>query len=679
MSQGALRVISEGELQQRDAEERETAISDERAAAVETSLGNYIRKTWDEFKRHRTSEDLTQRHLDALRAYKGEYDQTKRQEITQFGGSDVFARITSVKCRGATALLRDIYLGAHRPWGVEPTPMPELPTPISETIDTVVQQEAQTLEGKGVAVNPNMLEERRRQLYQSAFKAGLKRAKEEARKAETKLEDILREGKFYDALLEFLIDLPIFLYAIIKGPVIQNVVDLKWENGQIVEKTVPKMFWYRVSPFDLYFTPGASDQEDTDIIERIRFRRAELNGMLGVKGYRDEAIKAIFNDHPDGFAEHLDESDSERADLESREDPVHDHGWYDSLEYHGSVLGKWLREYGFTAKEVPDEDRDYHVTAWLVGRHLIKVQLNPNPRRRHPYYMTSYEKVPGSLYGHGIPDIIADVQDVANSALRSLVNNMSISSGPQVAVNEERLSSSTNPDSLYPWKRWRFTSDPLMNNSAEKPIDFFQPQSNAQELLGVYSQMSSLADEISAIPRYMTGSEKVGGAARTASGLSMLMNNTAKVLQSVASNIDNDVIRPAIRQLYDTVLLTDKTGLLKGDENIVVKGVTMALQKDTDRMRRLEFLQIINNPIDAQVISPKHRAKILRHLADDLGLPEEEVVPTEEELEIVEQQQQQMMQAAAQAQGGQPPAPGSAPQEGLGQATDNMFRTQGAG
>ena len=40
-----------------------------------------------------------------------------------------------------------------------------------------------------------------------------------------------------------------------------------------------------------------------------------------------------------------------------------------------------------------------------------------------------------------------------------------------------------------------------------------------------------MADDVSAIPRYMTGGAQAGGAGRTASGLSMLMSNAAKTLQ----------------------------------------------------------------------------------------------------------------------------------------------------
>ena len=42
--------------------------------------------------------------------------------------------------------------------------------------------------------------------------------------------------------------------------------------------------------------------------------------------------------------------------------------------------------------------------------------------------------------GNALPDILADIQDVCNATLRALINNQAMASGPQVVVDEERLS-----------------------------------------------------------------------------------------------------------------------------------------------------------------------------------------------------------------------------------------------
>ena len=83
--------------------------------------------------------------------------------------------------------------------------------------------------------------------------------------------------------------------------------------------------------------------------------------------------------------------------LESRENPVMNlSNLSTTLEFHGNVQGRMLLDYGFSEKQIPDPLRDYAVQAWLIGQYLIKVQMSPSPRRRHPFFVTSFEKVPGT-------------------------------------------------------------------------------------------------------------------------------------------------------------------------------------------------------------------------------------------------------------------------------------------
>jgi hypothetical protein len=596
-----------------------------------TGLASYIRQRFQEFKNHRDRENISKRITDAARQYKGEYSADKLNDIRQFGGSEVYSRLTTVKCRGATAMLRDVFLGNEKTWAVEPTPVPTLPNSIQQSVDQLLGIEMMTLMQGGQPADPTMLQQRRSQLFDAAMQAAVRNAKQDAKRADQYIYDILVEGGFYRAMSDFLVDLPIFPYAVMKGPTVRLTPQVKWVDGVAQEQQVPKMFWGRVAPENIWFTPGASTLDEASVIEKIKVSRADLNSVLGLPGYFDDAIREVLQDYDTGLVDWINSIDTEMADRQSKENPqLNTSELLDTLEFHGPVQGKHLVELGFTPQQIPDEDRDYHVTAWLIGRHIIKVQINPNPKARKPYYMTAFETMPGSLYGAGIPEIITDAQDVANACLRSLVNNMSISSGPQVAINEDRLSASTDANSLYPWKRWRFTSDPM--GSQAPPIDFFQPASNAAELLSVYKEMQNIADETSAIPRYITGSEKVGGAASTASGLSMLMNNASKVLQNVAASIDHDVVKPLLQDLYDMILLTDQSGIFRGDESIVVRGVSIAMQRETDRARRLEFLQMTANPIDMGIVGPDGRAKVLRSIADDLGMDGEEIVPNEAEL-----------------------------------------------
>lgn len=613
-------------------------------------LASHIHRRMTEMRNFRNTEGIAQRLIDALRTYKGQYDPAKLQEIKRFNGSEVYARITSTKCRGATALLRDIYLGPERPWGITPTPTPSVPGNIDQTIQQLVSIEVATMQQAGQPIDGQMIADRVMMLRQAAEDAAEKQAEKDSKRAEEKMDDLLVEGKFYQAFAEFLIDLPIFPYAVIKGPVVRRAQQLKWgPNGQPAMQFIPKMFWYRVSPFDLYWSPGAHDVHEAEFIERIRLTREDLLSVRGLPGYDSGAIDQVLSRFGEqGLREWWDVTDQERARLENREQWPRANGTLiDTAEFHGSVQGSTLIDWGLE-EGIDDPLQEYRIQAWMIDRYIIKVQLNPTPSQRPPYYISNYEKVPGALVGYGLPDLLEDVQSITNAVARALVNNLSIASGPQVVINDAVLAAGETDD-LYPWKRWHVNFDPMISSASQKPIDFFQPQSNADVLMGVYERWSQIGDEVSALPRYMMGNERVGGAGRTASGLAMLMGNASKTLQNVAASIDRDIFTPLLDNLYDMVMLT-MPGVFRGDESIAVKGVNYATKREQDRMRQLEFLQITANPIDMGIIGPQGRATVLRSVSQNLGLEHDHVVPDDQAI----QQRMAMMQQQAAQQPGQP-------------------------
>jgi len=623
---------------------------------VATGLAGFIRTEFETFKNHRNTggSGWSERLLSCLRVFNGQYDASKLMEIKQFGGSEVYARLISMKCRGASSLLRDVYLSNERPWGLEPPQDPDVPPEIIQSIAQLVGVEAQTQAQAGAPVDATSIRDRTFSLMEAARQAAKKRASKQAQVAEDKIDEILSEGKFYEALAAFLVDIPMFPFACIKGPVVKIVPVVNWKNGTAVIDQKPRLFWMRTSPFDIWWTPGCGDIEDAAVIERSRVSRADLNDLLDLPGYDVKAIRAVLDEYGrGGLNEDWDTTDSERAVQESRENPnMNRSGLISCIEYHGNVQGRMLREYGMSNKQIPDEMRDYFIQAWLIGRHVIKVQLSPSPRKRHPYFITSFEKVPGTPVGNGLPDILSDIGEVANATLRALVNNLSISSGPQVVVNTDRLSPDEDGEDLYPWKRWRVTSDPMgANSGSQKPIDFFQPNSNAGELLQTYQKFSDLADELSAIPKYLSGGSS-GGAGRTASGLAMLMGNASKILQTVAANIDRDVLQGLLSNLFDMIMLTDQSGMLTGQEAIRVKGVTVAIQRETERSRQIEFLQATANPIDMGIMGAEGRAVVLRKVSEGIGMEGELVVPSDDDLKE-KQKAAALQEQAAQAQGAQ--------------------------
>lgn len=638
---GAISVVPpaalEAQLQQKDAA---AAAQQQPQQPTVPELAGYIKGQFEIFRNHRnTVSGWSDRMLEALRTFNGQYSPTKLQEIRKWGGSEIYARVIAQKCRAASSLLRDVYLSNDRPWSIEPPVDPAVPPDIFQKIDQLMVQEQQMiLKTTGQPAPSTDVDKRKQALIDSAEDAAKKKAADQACASEDKVEEILRDGGFYHALAEFLVDLPIFPFACIKGPTVKVVPTVTWPagGGQPTVMQKPMLTWGRVSPFDMWWTPGVGDIANATVIEKVRYTRAELNDLLDLPGFNVDEVRAVLDEYGrGGLYDNWDTTDAERALLESRENPAWNRSqMITGMEFHGNVQGRILQDYGLA---VPDELRDYHIEAWVIGTHVIKANLSPSPRQRHPYFITSFEKVPGTPVGNGLTDLLNDIQEAGNATFRAMINNLSIASGPQVMIDTARLAPEENPEDLYPWKRWYLRNDPFGTQSSKPAIEFYQPNSNANELLMIYKGLMEIADDVSAIPKYIGGQGGAGGAARTSSGLAMLMGNASKILQTVSANIDRDVFEVALTQLEDLILLTDTTGLLTGMEKFAVRGVQVAVQRETQRQRQLEFLQHTANPLDQKIMGISGRGKVLRAISSDLGIMGEDVIPDDSALDKMQQ------------------------------------------
>lgn len=614
-----------------------------------------------------------ERMLKAIRARRGEYDPEKLQAIREMGGAETYANLTSVKCRAAASWIRDVMLGQgdKRPWCVEPTPIPSVPPDVGETIVEAVKKQILQMTLAGVDPDDATV----MQATLSARDAAMAELQEQARAAAGRMEDLMEDqliqGGFYEALDAFIDDLTTFPAAIIKGPIVRRKPCLKWEpdgkGGFTPQTSVElKLGWDRVSPFKVYPSPSATTVDDGYLIEQMTLSRADLNALIGVEGYSDATIRMVLEDYGrgglrdwlSGLAEITDAEGKSTVNLMNNPD-----GLIDALQFWGSVQGQWLIDWGMDAKQVPDPTKEYHIEGILVGRYVIRAVINYDPLNRKPYYKASFEDVPGSWWGNSVCDLVTDDQQVVNAAVRALINNMGLSSGPQVVVNVSRLAPGEKVSQIYPWKIWQVVDDPQSpgNSTTDPPVRFDQPNSNIQELVGIMETFTNLADEHSGIPKYLTGGT-TGGAGRTASGLSMLMGNAGKGIKQVISSIDVGVMTPLLSQLYTHNMLYATDAALKGDVNIRAIGAEAILAKEGVQQRRTEFLTATANPVDMQIVGVLGRAAVLREIAKDLGMDVNDVVPSPEVLRAkfaAMQQQQAMQQPGVPGPGA--PSPGAPP------------------
>ena len=628
------------------------------AQPVISELAGHIRRHWAIARQ--AKQVVHNKMIEAVYSRRGAYTPEKLAQIAEDEAQPIYMMLFATKARQAQALLSDALVGtgAEKPWTLRPTPKPDLP---EEDVAEVLREAAAEVYERTVMGDPMQMEDIRGMLRDA--KANIEhevaeRAREDAEKAEVEIEDMLVEGGFNEAMSQFLDDLPVFKTAFIKGPILRNVARMRWlENGAVAVEDGIKPEWERVDPFHIFPAPWSKTVDDGFLIERHRLSRSDLNAMLGVPGYSDSAIREVLDTHGiGGLRQWAADLDLSQASAEGQSTVQYQDDLIDALQYWGSVSGRMLRDWGMSEEDIPDDSKEYHIEAWLIGQWVIKAVRNADPLGRRPYYGTSYSKVAGAFWGASLYDIIADCQHLCNASARALTRNLGIASGPQAVVNIDAVPSGEDVTNIYPWKVWQVRTDPANPNAHSQPVSFFQPSSNASELMGVYEKFSVLADEYSGIPRYMAGVEG-GSIGRTASGLSMMVGNANKTIKALVGNIDTHVTAPAVSRAYEWTLMYAPEKQLRGDINIVARGALSMLVKETAQVRRNEFLRATANPIDMQIIGVKGRAALLRESAKSLDMDVSDIVPDEAVMEVQEHKARLQMLAQAQANG-QPQVPG---------------------
>lgn len=612
-------------------------------------LANHIRTCWNDAKM--AKQPVEQIMLDCLLARDNRYSEEKLAMLDPTKTSRVYIPIASTKCRDAKAWILDIIKPDNAAWTLDPTPIPDLPPEVLQAIQQDLIDEHSDMLQSEVNQYGAVTEPTRTALWEMAEerkKIELEEIREEAKKkAEAHkllIQDQLVEGGFIQAFDDFVDDLVTLKSAIIKGPVIRSKKRAKWTaNGLVYEQKLVKEV-DRVDPFNFYPGRDCESVNDTYTLERHRLSRTDLNDLLGVPGYSDARIRAVLSQYTDGGGEWL--AVDNKVLVEQAKKGYRQNGYgrserIDALEFWGSVPGKYLIEWGLVAEDdgtLIEEELQYEINAWLIDQHVIKAIINPDKLRRKPYSVTSYIKIPGSIWGRCIPELVEGSQEAGNAIARGIVNNSAFAALPQTDVNMDKLAQTDDPNNVHPGKVWKSTG----NQMNERAVVFYQPQLIANALVNVLEFWLRRADADSGVPAYAHGDVNVGGAGNTSSGLSMLISMASRGIMNVVRNIDVDIFSTLITRFHDLNLLYHPDDSIKGDARVVAKGASGLMQKEQTTMRLKEFARDTNNPGDLSITGKRGRTFLLREVAKSMELDADKIFPDE-------QKTMQMDQSGAQA------------------------------
>jgi hypothetical protein len=172
--------------------------------------------------------------------------------------------------------------------------------------------------------------------------------------------------------------------------------------------------------------------------------------------------------------------------------------------------------------------------------------------------------------------------------------------------------------------------------------------------MAVYDRFAQMADDYTGIPAYAFGNDRVAGAGRTSSGLSMLMGASAKGIKKVVLNIDHKVFKTLIKRIFRWNMKYDPDPEIRGDLDVVSTGAVGIMVREQLSDKRMNFLNVTNNPIDIKLTGLEGRANVLRETVASIEMASERVVRSDKELKELakkeEEMQAQQASIAGQAQ-----------------------------
>jgi hypothetical protein len=595
-----------------------------------------------------------ERWLKDLRQYRGQYD----PEVLALIGpkrSRAFVRKTRVKVKTIDSRVEDLLFpsGSEKNWEISPTPLPTISNEarklVSEGLQkilldqakkekTIQVQRMQAAQAQGQPVPPMPPQQPpmvTKQMVDDAIQEICKKASKKMAKV---IDDQLTEVAYKRVSKQAIHSAHLYGTGIVKGPLVERRIRSSFvnEGGKWVEKSesyvVPFVDYVPIWRF--YPDMGADTLANCRYVyERHQMVYADLAKLAELKSFNGPVIKSYLKSHPKGEVT-VKLIDNELKIIGGRTaNQGTDDGKFEVLERWGWLTGEDLQAVGV---KVPEErcHEAFFANVWLLPNgEVIKAVLQPINGVTWPYQMYYFDKDETSIFGDGLASIMRDDQTMLNAATRLMLDNAAISSGTMIEVNTNLLSNMEQGTEVEPWKVW-FRNNQLPGTPAVRAISL---PSNLDELTTLANRFDINIDEISAIPRYMTGENASQGAAATASGMSMLMGAANIMVKDLISGWDEGVTRPFISALYRWNMQFHPDNEIKGDFDVKARGSASLVAREVRAQQLNNFTASVSNELDAPYIK---RDSLLRQRAEANELSD--VVKTEDE--VMAEQNNEMMQ-----------------------------------
>jgi hypothetical protein len=578
---------------------------------------------------------------DALKQFKGEPLASCGSGGEEFDGvPEIVLNRSKALARAISSMLKKPFrVAAGVPFVIKPTPNPELSDSDLEKIKTQLLDSVDMLTNLA-DIDPTLVDDATLHLKNTVLHDAELLSVRKAGKIQQRIADILLEAGFTNALFDLINHLSVQPFGVIKLET-TVVKSPKWVGGRIVITDEVTKIVRSINPFDFYTSPRAKSVKlAPTTIERRTVTRSDLIDMIGAPGYWEDAILKVLETYPDGVHEPID------GDLE--DDGSRDKGnfgLYDCLIMFDRIPASYLTTLGVA---VEDAKMFYDVEVWTIGSFPISAELNTHPLGHRPYYGTSYSKS-DTIYGDSPVTDVNQIQIILNALAKAIVRNAGLTSGFQGELDLSRIDKDDRDgerlDDLLIMRPNTIRPIPVPDRNQGQPAyKFYTLPFLGQQLMALVQAFSSYIYDVIGIPPMAFGAvDGMATAARSPTGVSMLLNQSVGTIKEALDNIEVDVIQPLVSDLLLDELLYGEDDDLKGDVKAYALGLSGLAEDDSKAdklpwlMQSLASIAGTANPDGSPIIPPDAMARVLFRAFKDAGVNTEGVFPDFDEMDALKQ------------------------------------------
>jgi hypothetical protein len=466
---------------------------------------------------------------------------------------------------------------------------------------------------------------------------------EKARMMEQEIETQLEHCNYGRKVRRAIEDRVIYGSGILKGPVNTGTLytyyapmpedPTVWFPQPAVDKQ-PSIEW--VNPWLFFPDDSVNDFNKVgDTIEVHPSSVFDLKKLMNHPGFIPDAIMEVLKTPPD---EYLSASYMDFVDI-TESNPYLFRNKYMLLEYHGPITADQLAMLSVDPPAYEPLDDEYYGEVWVCAGKVIRVELeNIEASFEVPYALSTWKKDPTSVFGFGSPLLMKDSQRVARETWRMILDNASLSSGPQVALHRTFVEPQNGSWELHPGKAWNLLDSGV---DVEKAIQFFDVPNMTGNLLPILDKADQMAEQESMTPM-IAGGLQGADVQESATGQLMMREASTTVLDFLSEDWDDNVTEKIIRRMYGWNMQYNPDPTIKGNYSVDVRTSTEHKNKQMF-IRDLERLsmEVKQDPELAMMIN---RDELTKTRLSVMHIPFGAIVKRPEEIEAARQQAAQQAQ-----------------------------------